>query len=111
MLKMQYGPGIELFEMHGPEQREPQRANDFGLQRFAKAAGEALTPPQPLGFSMEKGEGNCFCYGCTPWGSIVEFISHPSPMPYEHETPQQLEAVKSAQHILHAGFKHFHAER
>ncbi|WZV97690.1 VOC family protein [Kosakonia sp. BYX6] len=101
MLKLQHGPGIELFEMQGPSQRGPLRANDFGLQhfavyaddidaalqRFADAGGEVFTAPQPLGFATEKGEGNCFCYGSTPWGSIVEFISRPSPMPYEHETP------------------------
>jgi len=101
MLKLQYGPGIELFEMQGPSQREPLRANDFGLQhfavyvddidaalkQFADAGGEVFTAPQPLGFPTEKGEGNCFCYGRTPWGSIVEFIAYPTPMPYERDTP------------------------
>ncbi|MDZ7322570.1 VOC family protein [Kosakonia sacchari] len=100
MLKLQDGPGIELFEMHGPEQREPLRASDFGLQHFAvysddigaalkrfnTAGGEVFTTPQPLGFPMEEGAGNCFCYGRTPWGSIVEFITWPTPMPYEQET-------------------------
>ncbi|AGN87055.1 VOC family protein [Enterobacter sp. R4-368] len=100
MFKLQHGPGIELFEMHGPDQREPLRASDFGLQHFAvysddigaalqrfdTAGGEVFTTPQPLGFPMEKGAGNCFCYGRTPWGSIVEFITWPMPMPYEQET-------------------------
>ncbi|AHJ75367.1 VOC family protein [Kosakonia sacchari] len=100
MLKLQHGPGIELFEMHGPEQREPLRASDFGLQHFAvytegidaalqrfkAAGGMVFTTPQPLGFPTEKGAGNCFCYGRTPWGSIVEFITWPTPMPYEQET-------------------------
>ena len=35
MLVMPHGPGIELFEMHGPEQGMPARASDFGLQHFA----------------------------------------------------------------------------
>lgn len=100
MLKLQHGPGIELFEMHGPDQREPLRASDFGLQhfavyaddidralqRFTEAGGETFTAPKPLGFPTEKGEGNCFCYGRTPWGSIIEFIAYPTPMPYEQET-------------------------
>jgi len=100
MLKLKHGPGIELFEMHGPEQREPLRASDFGLQHFAvycddidtalqrfkDAGGEVFTAPQPLGFPTEQGEGNQFCYGRTPWGSIVEFIAYPSPMPYERDT-------------------------
>ncbi len=100
MLKLAHGPGIELFEMEGPSQREAQRACDYGLQHFAvytddmekalqrfrDAGGEVFTAPQPLGFATERGEGNCFCYASTPWGSIVEFIAYPSPMPYEHET-------------------------
>ncbi|MGP3590323.1 VOC family protein [Vagococcus sp. WN89Y] len=100
MLKLHHGPGIELFEMQGPDQREPLRASDFGLQHFAvytddiaaalqqfkEAGGEVFTAPQPLGFPTEKGEGNQFCYGRTPWGTIVEFITWPSPMPYEQDT-------------------------
>lgn len=101
MLKLHHGPGIELFQMQGPSQREPLRPNDFGLQhfavysddvdaalaRFSDAGGEVFTQPQPLGFPTEVGDGNVFCYGRTPWGTIIEFISTPSPMPYEQETP------------------------
>lgn len=97
MLVMPHGPGIELFEMHGPEQGMPARASDFGLQHFAvyvddfdkaiaaftAAGGEMFTAPKPLTFPDEQGEGNAFCYGQTPWGSIVELISWPTPMPYE----------------------------
>jgi len=100
MLAMPHGPGIELFEMHGPEQGHPARASDFGLQHFAvyvddfstaiasftAAGGEMFTEPKPLTFPDERGEGNAFCYGQTPWGSIVELISWPSPMPYEKKT-------------------------
>ncbi|MDY8883516.1 VOC family protein, partial [Escherichia coli] len=42
--------------------------------------------PKPLTFPDEKGEGNAFCYGQTPWGSIVELICWPTPMPYEKTT-------------------------
>lgn len=100
MLVMPHGPGIELFEMHGPEQGMPARASDFGLQHFAvyvddfdsaiaaftAAGGEMFTAPKPLSFPDEQGEGNAFCYGQTPWGSIVELISWPTPMPYEKTT-------------------------
>lgn len=100
MLAMPHGPGVELFEMHGPEQGHPARASDFGLQHFAvyvddlskaissftAAGGEMFTEPKPLTFPDERGEGNAFCYGQTPWGSIVELISWPSPMPYEKKT-------------------------
>lgn len=101
MLKLHHGPGIELFQMCGPSQREPLRANDYGLQhfavycddinaaldRFSTAGGEVFTQPQPLGFPTEKGAGNAFCYGRAPWGTIIEFITTPSPMPYEQQTP------------------------
>ncbi|WP_061709125.1 VOC family protein [Pseudenterobacter timonensis] len=97
MLILPRGPGIELFEMHAPEQQQAARASDFGLQhfavyvddfaetisRFTAAGGEMFTEPKPLSFPAERGEGNAFCYGKTPWGSVVELISWPSPMPYE----------------------------
>ncbi|MGF6421115.1 catechol 2,3-dioxygenase-like lactoylglutathione lyase family enzyme [Lelliottia sp. 489] len=100
MLAMPHGPGIELFEMHGPEQQSAARPSDFGLQHFAvyvddfaraiacftAAGGEMFTEPKPLSFPAECGEGNAFCYGKTPWGSVVELISWPSPMPYEKYT-------------------------
>lgn len=101
MLNLQYGPGLELFEMHGPDQSSPVRASDYGLQHFAvyvadideairlfeAAGGEMFTSPQPLMFPTEVGEGNFFCYGKTPWGSVIELITLPTPLPYEKETP------------------------
>ncbi|SOC56510.1 Catechol 2,3-dioxygenase [Chromohalobacter canadensis] len=100
MLKLQYGPGLELFEMHAPEQSAPVRPSDYGLQHFAvyvddieeaihlfeAAGGEMFTSPQPLMFPTEIGEGNYFCYGTTPWGSVIELITLPSPLPYEKDT-------------------------
>ncbi|WP_446028129.1 VOC family protein [Lelliottia amnigena] len=101
MLALPNGPGIELFEMHGPEQQPAARPSDFGLQhfavyvddfaqaiaRFTAAGGEIFTEPKPLTFPDERGEGNAFCYGKTPWGSVIELISWPSPMPYEKYIP------------------------
>nr|WP_318383120.1 VOC family protein [uncultured Enterobacter sp.] len=101
MLKLHHGPGIELFEMHGADQHDPPRASDYGLQhfavyakdidaairRFVQVGGVMFTEPKALSFPTERGEGNVFCYGRTPWGGIIEFISRPSPMPYEHNTP------------------------
>ena len=103
MLAMPHGPGIELFEMHGSEQQPPARASDFGLQhfavyvddfaqaiaRFTAAGGEMFTEPKALSFPAEQGEGNAFCYGKTPWGSVIELISWPSPMPYEKYTDRR----------------------
>lgn len=100
MLKLHNGPGIELFEMQGPDQDRPPRASDYGLQHFAvytddieqatqrfkEAGGKMFTEPKPLTFPTEYGDGNQFCYGSTPWGGIIEFISRPTPMPYEKDT-------------------------
>lgn len=101
MLQLRYGPGLELFQMEGPEQREPVRPSDYGLQHFAiyvddidaavaqfeAAGGTMFTPPQPIMFEPEMGEGNLFCYGKTPWNSVIELLTYPSPMPYEKNTP------------------------
>ena len=100
MMKLRVGPGIELFEMKGPEQGQPVRPSDFGLQHFAlyvddieaaiaqfeKAGGTMFSRPQPLMFPTEVGKGNFFCYGRMPWGTVVELISLPSSMPYENDT-------------------------
>ncbi|MGC0786819.1 VOC family protein, partial [Pantoea agglomerans] len=32
MMKLKHGPGLELFEMKGPEQSQPVRPSDYGLQ-------------------------------------------------------------------------------
>ncbi|HAU5565756.1 TPA: VOC family protein [Serratia fonticola] len=100
MLTLQHGPGLELFEMKGPQQNQPQRPSDFGIQhfgvyvddmqeainRFENAGGKMFTAPQPLMFPTEIGNNNYFCYGQTPWGSVIELISLPSAMPYEKTT-------------------------
>jgi catechol 2,3-dioxygenase-like lactoylglutathione lyase family enzyme len=100
MLKLQYGPGLELFEMHGSDQSAPVRPSDYGLQHlavyvddikeairlFEAAGGEMFTEPQPLMFPTEVGEGNFFCYGRAPWGSVIELITLPASMPYEEDT-------------------------
>ena len=101
MLRLRYGPGLELFQMEGSEQREPARPSDYGLQHFAiyvddmsaaftqveAAGGVMFSAPQSILSPVEAGEGNLFCYGRTPWGSVVELITYPSPMPYEKQTP------------------------
>ncbi|WP_121842608.1 VOC family protein [Streptomyces sp. S5] len=101
MIRLCYGPGVELFQMEGPEQREAARPSDYGLQhlaiyvddihaaiaQFEAAGGTVFAQPQVLMFGPEMGKGNVFCYGKTPWGSVVELLTYPSPMPYEEHTP------------------------
>ena len=97
-LRLGNGPAIELFEMRASEQRPVHRPNDFGLQHFSiyvddmaaataqfeAAGGELLSGPTPtVGF--EKGEGNAFRYGRTPWGMMVEFMSTPNTTEYEKQ--------------------------
>ncbi|AQS88309.1 hypothetical protein AA101099_1732 [Neoasaia chiangmaiensis NBRC 101099] len=100
MMSLGHGPGIELFEMHGPHQQAPVRPSDFGLQHFAvyvddmaaalarfeKAGGIVLNSPadQP---NLEAGPGNVFLYGRTPWGSIVELLSTPSREKFDAVSP------------------------
>ncbi|KQQ11971.1 glyoxalase [Methylobacterium sp. Leaf123] len=100
MLRLGHGPGIELFQIEAPDQRAPARASDLGwqhiavysddldaaLRRFEAAGGTALSRPQDMP-SSEQGSGNRFCYARAPFGALVEFLTYPSPLPYEAETP------------------------
>ena len=100
MLRLGHGPGLELFEIESPDQNAPARASDLGwqhiavyaddldaaLRRFEAAGGEILGKPHGLP-PKERGEGNRFCYARAPFGALVEFITYPSPQPYEAETP------------------------
>ncbi|ACI52131.1 Glyoxalase/bleomycin resistance protein/dioxygenase [Gluconacetobacter diazotrophicus PA1 5] len=100
MLKLGFGPGIELFEIRAPDQHPPARASDFGLQhfalyvddieaatrRFTEAGGTLLTRPRAQ-LGIEEGEGNTFCYGRTPWGMTVEFLSTPNTRTIDAQSP------------------------
>jgi catechol 2,3-dioxygenase-like lactoylglutathione lyase family enzyme len=99
MMQLGRGPGIELFEMRCSDQRSAARPSDFGLQhvavyvddidyaiqRFVSAGGTMLTGANEL-LGLEKGKGNFWCYGRTPWGSVIELISYPGPQEYEATT-------------------------
>lgn len=100
MLQLVNGPGIELFEVRSPHQQSPARPSDLGLQhfavyvddidaaveRFVAAGGELVAVPTPT-IGVEAGPGNAYCYTKTPWGTLIELITHPSPGAYESETP------------------------
>jgi catechol 2,3-dioxygenase-like lactoylglutathione lyase family enzyme len=100
LLQLGNGPGLELFEMRGPDQRPPARPSDFGLQhfavhvedieaaseRFVAAGGVLLEGPNDMG-GFEAGAGNKWRYGRTPWGSTIELICAPGPQAYEATTP------------------------
>ncbi|GBR04058.1 VOC family protein [Acetobacter oeni] len=102
MMALGHGPGIELFEMHGPDQRPALRPCDFGLQhfavyiddietgcrRFVEAGGVLLTEPQEQPF-LEDGPGNLFCYGRTPWGMIIELLATPSRERFDAVSPEK----------------------
>ncbi|WP_412176300.1 VOC family protein [Enterobacter sp.] len=45
-----------------------------------------FTEPKPLDFPTERGGGYVSCYRRTPWGTLIEFIARPSPMPYAQHT-------------------------
>ena len=97
MIRMERGPDIELFEMRGPVMHPPAQSSDFGMthmafyaddpeaavDRFERAGGVMFMRPTEIPVALETGEGNFFCYGRTPWGMLIEFISYPSHMAYE----------------------------
>jgi catechol 2,3-dioxygenase-like lactoylglutathione lyase family enzyme len=101
MIQIGTGPDIELFQLKADDQRPAARPSDFGLQhlalyaddieeaarRFEAAGGKMLSRPNPTLFPKEQGDGNLFCYGQTPWGMMIEFLTYPSAMGYESDTP------------------------
>ncbi|SRR5258708_2955003 len=100
MMQLGNGPGLELFEVHGPDQRPAVRFSDFGLQhfalyvddlelateRFVAAGGTMFSGPNEME-GYEKGNGNRWRYGRTPWGSVIELVSAPGAQEYERHTP------------------------
>ena len=100
MMQLGNGPGIELFEIRGSDQRPVARLSDYGLQhfavyvddialatrRFVAAGGTMFSGPNETD-GLEKGDGNRWHYGRTPWGSLVELISLPGGGAYEETTP------------------------
>jgi hypothetical protein len=75
------GPGLELFEVRGPDQWPAVRFSDFGLQhfalyvddldlateRFVAAGGTMFSGPNEME-GLEKCEGNRWRYGRTALG-------------------------------------------
>ena len=100
MLKLGRGPDIEMFEMTAPNQSATTGRSDIGLNhfgmyvddpqaaiaRFEKAGGRMFSGPNEILFKTEQGVNNTFCYGVTPWGMNIEFISYPGEMGYEKDT-------------------------
>jgi len=100
MIQLGNGPGLELFEMRGPDRQPAARLSDFGLQhfavyvddlafaseRFVAAGGTMFSGPNDTD-GQEKGDGHKWRYGRTPWGSLIELISRPNPEAYERDTP------------------------
>lgn len=101
MLALPEGPGIELFEYHGPDQGAPAVPSDLGWQHLALyvddiddtlarievAGGTRNSEPRDLR-GVEAGDGNRFVYTRTPWGSTLELVSYPSPQPYLLTAPR-----------------------
>lgn len=100
MMQLGNGPGLELFEMRGPDQRPAARPSDFGFQhvavyvddidyatkRFIGAGGTMISAPNEM-TGLEKGKNDVWRYGRAPWGSVIELTCYPSPEEYERETP------------------------
>ena len=101
MIGLPNGPGIELFQYRGPDQRAAVVPSDIGWQhiglyvddldsalaRVEAAGARRNADPQDLA-GPEAGAGNRFVYVRTPWGSTIELISYPTPQPYLADAPR-----------------------
>ena len=52
-----------------------------------EGGGRIFSSPNEILFGAEKDDGVSFCYGVTPWGMDIEFITYPGKMGYEKDTP------------------------
>ena len=100
MLILANGANIELFQFAAEDQRPPAAPNDLGLQhlalyvddidaigaRIVEHGGEPMTGPLPMP-GPQAGEGNQFWYLRTPWGTMIELVTYPSPQAYTADTP------------------------
>lgn len=92
---------IELFQYQNIEQSKPSNPDDFGIQHFAvyvdnmeeavakfeKAGGQLNTKPTKIINEIEgNAEINQFCYGVTPWGTVVELITYPNGIDYPKDS-------------------------
>ncbi|GHB22973.1 VOC family protein [Salinicola rhizosphaerae] len=104
MLRLGNGANIELFEMLMPTRDKAPIITDMGVTHFsiyvddleaiagrAREAGATLMEGPADTFAQEGGEGNRNWFLKTPWGSLVELITLPSPMTYDsEESPQRV---------------------
>ena len=74
MIRIEDGPDIELFEMHGPVMHPPAQSSDFGMthmafyadnpeaavDRFERAGGVVFMRPTRIGLSTATGDRNTF---------------------------------------------------
>ena len=101
-LRLGNAANIELFQIDGVRRTQAAQINDMGLvhfsvavddidaacARFERAGGKLLPGPHDLG-TNEKGPGNRFRFGQTPWGTWIEFATLRSPLRYDAGARQQ----------------------
>jgi hypothetical protein len=59
---------------------------DWATERFVGAGGTMFSGPNEME-GLEKGKGNRWRYGRTPWGSVIELVSSPGAQAHERDTP------------------------
>ena len=96
------GPHFELFEFTAPDKNEqmPKFSDNGGVHLafyvddmdkaivYLKSKGVKLLGEKKYGFGPEAGEDSTGIHFKTPWGLLLELISHPHGMAYEKkQTP------------------------
>lgn len=95
LMRIGNGPSLEIFQFANVHQHMASALSDFGythfalyvddinvaVKRFSDAGGEMFSNPHELA-DIESGPDNRGCYGRTPWGSLIEFITYPNGIKY-----------------------------
>lgn len=99
MLRLGNGANLEMFQIEAPEQRDPLKLSDYGinhmcvycddieacLARIAAAGGQVID--QLHGNSRhEDTEGNASIYVLSPWGMLIELQTIPNGYYYDENS-------------------------
>lgn len=99
MLRLGNGPGLELFQIEAPEQRDPLKLSDYGINHMSvycddidacvariRAAGGTLLDELHDNSRHEDTVGSASIYALSPWGMLIELQTIPNGYYYDQKS-------------------------